>query len=126
MRASGVSLLKVLAAAAVALLAGDVLSPVPVEASCGHYVLTHPRGEFARAEEGVPQPPPPPPCSGPECSRGDDMPVSSPQVAPPASENWGCLAALPLLEAADLAHLLTPASLPPACDANSAIFHPPR
>jgi hypothetical protein len=120
-------MLKALAAAAITLLAGDVLSPAAVEAGCGHYVRTQRPGQTERADEGVPRlPPAPSPCSGPECSRSDHVPVSLPQVPPSNSGNWGCLSALPLPESADLSGLLSPTSLALARDRAPSIFHPPR
>jgi hypothetical protein len=125
MRTGAVSLRTVVTAAAFALLAGDALSPSRAEAGCGHYVLVQ-RPGHAEGAESRQFPPAPTPCSGPQCSRGDDTPVSPPEAPAPDSDNWGCPSGGPLLASGDLTGLLALASLPRPDDGNTPIFHPPR
>src|SRR5206468_3555730 len=87
-------------AGVVALLAGWLLIPSAVRASCGHYVVykSQPAGEAAEANPQVPPaglPSVPQPCTGPNCSRAPIVPPSAPLPTPPDNgEQWGCLTLL--------------------------------
>jgi hypothetical protein len=126
-----------------ALLAGMLLAPSPLRASCGDYVLVnHPGagrhgadashvlpGTSSLAAPSGPGAPMPHPrrCSGPMCSgQPSSLPLDQTPSSPPRAGQSGCWIPLPPFAAPDsFAHHLDDGTLQPIRRA-APVYHPPR
>ncbi len=126
-----------------ALLAGLLLAPSPLRASCGDYVLMNQPGAGQHGPDAAPilpgtsspaapygpgaPMPHPRRCSGPMCSgQPSSLPLDRTPSSPQRAGQWGCWIALPPFAALDaFAHHLDNGPLQPVRRA-APVYHPPR
>jgi hypothetical protein len=106
-----------------ALLVGDVLSPSQARAGCGnHLVVVLDEGGTGDS----PLPFPPGPCTGPNCSRSEELPLAPAAANPTLTRLKASLPELPDDARPVLAGWLRTSETDRSVHAATPPFHPPR